>query len=296
MRTLSVPLDWEKGHVPIRNLHLADNLILALIHRKDLPPLVPRGDDCILPGDEVTVIGEAAAMQRLSEVFGIEQHPIRSVVLIGGTLIAEHLAYFLLQSKVHVRLVDIDAERCEELAEKFPEATILCRDGRDPQFFKAERISAADVLICCTHQDGTNLLVSALAQQMGCPKAIALISDPAYAPLVGKMGVQPALSARVGLFNRIVAILHEETILSIASLCHDEINLVELTVAASSKLIGIPLADLQDKLPKELLIAAIQTQGRVVIGKGSRILNPLDTIVVVCPKVLVPKLSLYFHG
>lgn len=296
MRTIRVPDLWDKGGLPISQLTLPDDLIAGLIQRKSAEGdhfLIPHGDDHILPGDQLTLVGKAKVMHQLHHVFQSEEAPLRSVVLVGGSPVAAHLAHFLCQQKIDVRIIEKKIQRCEELAERVPQATILNRDGRDPQLLQSERIQDADALVCCTHFDETNFFIASLAKELGCRKAIAQITDLKILPLLDKMGIIPALSARVNIANRIVSILDEETTLSIASLGGDAAKIVELKVAPSSKLVGIPLSDLD--LPKGLLIAVIESQGTVSIGRGNRVLRPDDIVIAICQPVQIPKLQQLFH-
>jgi trk system potassium uptake protein TrkA len=296
MRTVKIPDLWDKGGECIRDLQLPSDLIVGLIRRKmeeGEKILFPHGEDHVLPGDEVTLVGESKIMRQLHEIFHFSENRVRSIVLVGGTEVTEHLAFSLAAKKIPVRIVEIDAERCGDLAERHSEVTLINRDGCDAQFLQSERIQDADAIVCCTHQDGTNLLIAALGKELGCKKAIALIGDAGYAPILEKAGVVPALSARVNIANRILSILHEETILSVSSLCQDHAKIVELKVSPSSQLVGIPLADL--KLPKDLLIAVIESRGRVMIAKGNRILCPDDTVIVICHPHRIPQLPEYFH-
>lgn len=298
MRTLLIPDLWKKGLIPIQDLALPEDLIVGLIRRKISEGekiLFPHGNDHILPGDEVTIVGDAKIMRRLHEIFHFPKSRIRSVVLVGGSAVAVHLTHFLLSSGIHVRLIENDFLRCQELAERFPTATIIHRDGRDPHLHRSERIEDADALVSCTHYDEKNLLIASLAKQIGCPKTIAQITEPSFIPLLEKLGVLPALSAQVNVTNRLLSILHKENILSIASLSCDVAKIVELKVSVSSKLVGIPLAKLSAKLPKDLLIGAIESKGKVMVGRGNRILSPDDIVIAICHSYQIPQLQQLFH-
>lgn len=298
MRTVVVPDLWDKGGTAIRDLFLPEDLIIGLIRRKmdeGEQILIPHGKDHILPGDEITVIGESKAIQRLSELFHLQEKKVQSVVLVGGSTVAAHLAQFLSQQKVSVRIIESDADRCEALADLLPHATIIHRDGSDPKLLRSEQIQYADALISCTHYDGTNLLIAALAKEIGCPKAIGLIREARYAHLLEKLHVIPALSAQINVANRILSILHEETILSVSSLVHDLVKIVELKVGPTAKIVGVPLSDLSHLLPMGILIAVIVSQGKVMIGRGNRVFCPNDTVIALCHPEHIPHLQQLFH-
>lgn len=296
MRTIQIPDHWDRGGVPISQLALPEDLIAGLIRRKMAEGekvLIPHGADHILPGDQVTLVGEAKGMHKLHELFHSAKSPVRSVILVGGSPVALHLAQFLCQQKIAVRLIEKNGDRCQELAEILPHATIIHRDGRDSQLLKSEQVQEADALVCCTQVDETNFLIASLAKQLGCPKAIAQITNTQITPLLEKLEVRPSLSARVHVANRILSILDEETTLSVTSLCCDAAKIIELKVSPSSKIVGIPLADLD--LPKGLLIAVIESQGKVMIGKGHRVLCPEDIVIAICHPLQIPKLQQLFH-
>ena len=96
-----------------------------------------------------------------------------------------------------------------------------------------------------------------------------------------ELGITSAVSEQVNISNRVLSIVHAETIISISSLADNQARVTEIKVSADSELIGIPLSDLSAHLPKDLLIAVIENRGRVMIGKGNRILSPNDTIIVI---------------
>ena len=40
-------------------------------------------------------------------------------------------------------------------------------------------------------------------------------------------------------------------------------------------------AEMKGKLPKETLIAAVEKQGKIIVGKGDTVLSPYDTMIVI---------------
>ncbi len=292
MRTLEIPARWDKGGTPIKNLSLPDEFIIGMIRRKTIEGeklIFPHGDDQILPGDVITAVGETKAMTSAHKIFGITEPTVKSVILVGGSEVAEHLARFLIEQHIHVRMIECNLARCKELADTLPEATIINRDGADFGLLRAENVQNVDVLVSCTGNDATNLLIAGLAKEGGCSRAIALTSDPFMGALFEKLGIIPAFSSRHNTAQRLLSIISGKTILSITPTREDGAKIVELKIAPHSKAIGIPLSDLG--LPKDLLVAVIENKGRVMVGQGDRILSPNDTIVVICSSRHLEKLQ-----
>ena len=280
MRTLAIPKKWKKSSIPLKDLNFPEEFIVGLIRRKG-EVIFPHGDDQILPEDEVTVLGEMKVINHLHEFLDLEERNVGSIILIGGSSVALHLATFLLQQKITVRIVEKEHKRCEELADALPKATIIHHDGCDKNWLIVEQAQKADALVCCTSNDAINLLAAALAKQAGCEKTVALLSDQSLSSTLERLGVIPAWSARLNVTSRLLSILHEKAILSVRSICNDAARIVELKVSARSRAVGIPLSDLAQELPQDLLVAVIESQGKVMIGRGNRILCPNDTVILI---------------
>lgn len=288
MRTIVIPPEWKKSHLAIKDLNLPEELIISVIRKKgkEQTPdneeiIFPHGNDHIDVGDEITVIGQTNTMYQLHEFFSSKENIVSSVVIVGGSNISYNLARILEKLNISVKIIERDEKRCEELADILPKATIIHHDGTDINFLLSEQVQNAGAFIACRTDDETNLLLAMLGKKAGCKKVVALISDIKLAPLLRDMDIHFSVSERVNIANRIFSLLNEEKLISISSLYDNQANVVEMKVSKNSDLVGIPLADLSHRLPKDLLIAAIENKGQVMIGKGSRILSPNDTVIII---------------
>lgn len=301
MRTLIMPEHHLLCHHPLCELKLPENLLIGLIRRKSTVEedafekiIFPRGQDCLLPGDEVTLIGETKVMSQLSSLFGTPSKELRSAVIVGGTSVAMQICHVLDEEGVRVRLIEPDEERCRFLAEHLPHTTILNQDPTDLNFLSAEKIHLADVFVACTASNEKNILAGALAKQAGCAEVIAQVSDESYVPLLRRLGIFFTVSEKVSIANRVHAILQEESIISIASLYHNQAKIMEIKISSDSEIVGIPIADLGRYLPEGFLIALIENRGKIMIAKGSNILSPGDTVIVICQPEHIAELRKIF--
>ncbi len=114
----------------------------------------------ILPGDEVTLIGETKVVSEIHHYFGINVKPINSVVIVGGSLTDYILLKILLDINISVKLIDKDYDRCCYLAHELPNATIVHHDATDLQFLKEEKIGRAAVFVSCTRHDEINVMTA----------------------------------------------------------------------------------------------------------------------------------------
>jgi trk system potassium uptake protein TrkA len=286
MRTIILPEGWKNTDVPLSQLDLPKELIISLIRRKSISGkddiIFPTGNDFLLPFDEITVVGETKIMYELHTIFNCTERAIKTVVIVGGSSIALSLASVLERLKIKAKIIEKDERRCEELAEALSATTIINQDGTNVDFLQNEQIKKADIFIACTRDDKTNLLISLLGKQVGAKKTLTLISDIALSPLLRDLNVNFILSERVNIANKVLSIIHAEKIISIASLCENQAKVLEIKVSSDSHFVGIPLSDLRGQLPKKLIVAAIENKGKVMIGKGNRVISPNDTIIIIC--------------
>ncbi len=297
MRTFLIPESWPNEKTYLKDLSLPKEIIISLIRRRNPSGkehiIFPHGEDCILPKDEVTVIGETQTMYRIHHLFKFKspEKPIKSVVIVGGSPVALRLSYILEKLDIHVKIIERDEKRCEELADLLPESTVLHHDVQNLNFLLSEGVQNAGAFLACTNVDETNLLLALLGKKCGCPKVLALISDVSLVPVFRDLDITVSISEKVNLANRILSLVHGKKIISIASLCDNQAKVLEMKVSPESELVGLPLSDISSRLPKDLLIAAIENRGRIMIGKGTRILSPNDTIIVVTSAERVHELS-----
>lgn len=296
MRSIVVPDNWSKRNVAIQDLQLPQGLIIGLIRRKTSEGetvLYPHGEDTLEPGDEATLIGDAVRMSTLHELFETVEKRIKNVTIVGGTLVSLHLARLLLQHRVTVKIIEKTAARSRVLADLLPRATIIHRDPLDPLLLTEENVQAYDAVVVATEHDGDNYLIASQAKQLGCSKVISLVGNPSHVPLFEKMGIHTAPSGRVNMSDRLLAILHESSFRSVVTLPSESAKIVELKMSATSNVLGIPLSKL--RLPKDLLIAAIENHGKVMIGHGNSILCQDDTVIAICSNSRLEQLHQLFH-
>ncbi|MBS0615279.1 MAG: Trk system potassium transporter TrkA [Verrucomicrobia bacterium] len=285
MRTMVIPENFEYAGKPLASVHVSDHLLVGLIRRKIEKKesiIFPRGQDHLLPGDEVTFIGETHAMHKLPSLFGMGNKKIQSVVLVGGGGVAHHLCQLLLEQHIAVKVLEQDPRCSEELSRKFPEATILNHDGTDFAFLREEHVHSSDVFVAATPSTETNILAAALAKQEGCKEVIALISDESFTPLLQQLGITFVISERASISRQVHTILHDDAVIAVASLYDNQAQIMEVKISAESSLVGAPISDLSASFPSNFLIAMVENRKGIVVPRGNNVLAAGDTAIVIC--------------
>ena len=170
-------------------------LIVAVVREDEL--IIPTGKDILMPGDLIYFISEEKDLVDTLSIFDKHAEPVKRVMIIGGGRIGNRLAVQLEAQSIYCKIIEKNAQRCSELAEKLNKAIVLHGDGSDQNLLNEENIGDIDVVVTLTNDEETNILSSLLARRLGAGKAITKISKFSYFPLMTAIGIEQVVSTRL---------------------------------------------------------------------------------------------------
>lgn len=285
MRTIKIPQEWKHHGKTLKELcSTTRRFIVALIKRASPHEalIFPHGQDQLLSGDELTVIGDHHLQDDIDALLG-EGHDLpTSVVVVGGTLTGVLIAKALSEKGVHVRLVDTSKEHCYSLAKELPKIPLLYHPSADWDFFKSEKIDKVDACIACTGSEEKNMQLSLIAKDLGCPKVLSVFSDKASRHLAEKLGISHVVSPYITTCDHILTLTRQNSLSIIVSLYDQKAEIVGVKVSERSHVIGVPLAELGPHLPKEMLIGLVLSNGKIFAATGQHALSLGDELLIMC--------------
>ncbi len=80
----------------------------------------------------------------------VQTDQVRDTLIIGGSTTAYYLAKQLLTMGLDVKIIDKNRERCEELSDLLPKATIICGAGTDQDVLMEEGVNWMDSFVTLT--------------------------------------------------------------------------------------------------------------------------------------------------
>ena len=264
---------------PLRDLRLPENTLIAAIER-DERLLIPRGNDVLMPGDAVLVVGLIDTMPALERLFRRERSRLtQKVFIIGGSDIGEHLAQTLVGDGIDVVLIEQDRNRCYELVEFLgDDITVLHGDGTDIYLLEEEGIESADVFITCSKEDEVNLTAALLAKNLGVQRAIALVHRPDLASVCERLGVDVTLSPRLAVARQVLKYVREGEIVSIRPVLDGRGEFLEFIAVQDSRVVGKPLTEVN--FPRGANVCAVLGKNGAYVPRGDAVLAPGDRAVV----------------
>ena len=260
----------------IKDLGLPPGVRIASITRAGRTSLA-LADDTLDVGDRITLIGNGDEIDDVKELFQKGSPTKLGVVIAGGGETGYHLAKSLQGGRVGVVLLDADRDRCDFLSENLSSVTVVHTDATQRSHLEEERVGRADVFVACMADDEDNIMACVTAREIGTQSIMAVVERPDYAEVVGKLGIDHAVSPREVMARQVLSLLFRGPIISRTSIGSGGLNVVELLVREGAPCTEHVLANLQ--LPEKCLIAVIVHEDYVLVPGADDRLKPDDTVV-----------------
>lgn len=213
------------------------------------------------------------------------------IVVVGGGRTGSQLANHLYQQNHQVRLVEYRRDLLTRLHHELPTEIIYEGNAINPQVLEQAGLRQADVLVACTSEDATNLVICYLARTLfNVPRTIARVNNPRNAWLFGKeFHVDVALEAANILADLIQEEMSLGDMLTLLKLRRGRYSLVEERVPAGAKAIGVALKDLG--LPEQCVVAGIIRNGKLILPRGSTTFMQDDEVLALVDPESAKKLA-----
>lgn len=284
MRQLRVTKSPTSAGKTLKDIQLPPGTLVGAISRNGTT-IIPHGDSTIEPGDVVAFIGERDKIDKALAQFKGTEPKLQRVVIMGGGSIGLHLAQLLESRQIGVKILDWNLQRCNQIAATLKKAKVVCRDATTRTSLEQEHVDQSDVFVSCTSDDERNIMASVLAKEVGVTQTISVVHQPDFAPLVRKLGIDHAVTPRASVANRILRLVHQKTVASLAVLEEGEVEIVELTVSEGAHIAGRALKDVD--LPRGTLIASILRGDEVLVPKGNSIVWAGDSVILIASANLI---------
>ena len=266
-------------------------VVAAII--RDGKTIIPGGNDRIEVGDKVYLMVRKQDISEVENMFNLSSKLPELVFIIGGGNIGFNVAKRLELLGINVRLVEEDADHCDFLTENLENTLVLNFDGLEADVLLEEGIEKADLIITVTDNDASNILSSLLAKHHGAKKCITKINRHDFIPLLGKLGIDVALSPREVAADMILRYVRRGSIVSVTTIHGSEAEVIELKVPDRPKFKVVPLKSLS--FPKGAIVGAIVRQSQVFIPSGETTLQPDDNLIIFFTKEAIPHVEAFFE-
>ena len=246
--------------------------------------IIPKGNFRLEAGDNVYFTASSKEIAGFfKETTGSKG--TRSVMIVGGGMIAFYLAKELRRLGIRVKMVESNESRCRFLSENLNKVEIIHGDGTGQDLLVDEGLTRTDAFIALCGFDEQNIILAMFARSKGVKKVIAKVDKMPYYKMLRSVGVESIVSTRATTADQIVRYVRgmQNTVGGKVNKLHrivnDQAEALEFSVQSDFKALGVPLRNV--KLGKQIIIATIIRNNEIIVPDGNSTIEEGDTVIVV---------------
>ena len=129
-----------------------------------------------------------------------------------------------------------------------------------------------------TNDDKVNLLTCVLAKREGASRALSLINNQTYSPLMQSLGIDAFLNPRSTTVSHVLRHVRRGRIRGLQAVQDGAAEVIEAEALETSPLVGQPLREVE--LPDGLIVGAIARKGEVITPNGATEIQSGDKVVM----------------
>ena len=260
---------------------LKSNVLICAVERGS-EVVIPDGNFVMLGGDKISFIAPHADSAEFFHKAGIENNTVNTAMFVGGGKLTVYLAKALADTKIKIKIIEQDEERCRILSELLPHAMIIHGDGSDQKLLLEEGIRQTEAFASLTGFDEENILLSLYAASQSRAKLITKVNKIAFENVINALNLGSVIYPKMLTADIILQYVRamQNSMGSNVETLHQlgGAEALEFRVAAHH-LTGVPLQDMP--IRPDVLLCCINRKGRRIIPRGHDELQKSDTVIVV---------------
>lgn len=248
--------------------------------------LIPDGDYILKAGDKLHIAASHQNMEQFFKKIALRKEKIKNAMICGGGRVAYYLASQLCNLGMNVKIIERNRERCEELCELLPKATIINGDATEHDLLIEEGIEKTDAFIALTGMDEENIIMSLFASKQSVSKVIVKINEDRRAMMIDELGLDSIVSAKTATADAILGYVRARrnsqcsaNVETMYQLLDGRVEALEFIIKSENAYTGVPLKDLNLKVNN--IIACIARGRKIIIPNGDDSIQVGDSVVII---------------
>ncbi|MBD5092898.1 MAG: Trk system potassium transporter TrkA [Subdoligranulum sp.] len=206
-----------------------------------------------------------------------------NIIIVGDGKVGVALTEQLSQEGHDITVIDSNPKVLEQSMESY-DVMVVQGNCASISVLKDAGVEAADLLIAATSRDEINLLTCIVARKLGAKHTIARVRNPEYNEQIllmrEELGLSMTVNPEFAAAREIHHLLQFPSFLKRDSFARGRVEIVEIHVDETSKLMGIPLKRLEEIARVRVLVCVVERKGAVHIPDGNFTLQAGDNIYV----------------
>lgn len=265
--------------------NITNNILIVGVERGD-EVTIPNGAFELSAGDIISFVATRKECYSFLKSIGFKTNSVRSTIMIGGGKSAFYLADQLIKTGIDVKIIEKDANRCDELSELLPKATIINGDGINESLLEETGIRDVDSVVAMTGIDEENIMLALFARQISKGiKSVTKINKISFTDVINRLDLGSVIYPKQITAEAIITYARAKQA-SIGSnvevmyhLFDERAEAIEFKVMEKSDVTDRPLKEM--KLKPNTLLAFINRSGKIIIPSGNDSIEVGDSVMIV---------------
>ncbi|MDE7474202.1 MAG: Trk system potassium transporter TrkA [Duncaniella sp.] len=275
----------------LKELGMTEHSFHVAAIKRNHETIIPGGFDRLEANDIVYFMTTRDHVDSLVALCGKKQQKIRNVIIMGGSRIAVRLCA-MAGDEFNFKIMDMDRERCLELSEKCPDATIINADARDTDALLEAGIAEMDAFIALAESSETNILTCLSAKELGVVKTIAEVENLQFISEAEGLNIGTIINKKLLASSRIFQMLLDRDTSTSKCMALADAEVAEIIAKEGSKITRGAVKDL--RLSRDMTIAGLIRDGKGYLVSGNTVIRPGDRVVVFTLNGLIHKVEKIF--
>lgn len=264
-------------------IKLKSNVLICTVER-DEEAYIPNGNFVFKERDVISLVASHKDANDFFRKINYNSEAVKDAIILGAGDITHYLCN-ILGGSVSLKVIEKDYTVCEELSNQYRDVTVIHGDENDREILAEEGISGAGALISLLDGDEENILLSLFAKKNSKAKVVTKINRTDYDDIVKHLDLDTTIypksitSDMILRYVRATKNSYGSNIETMYNVIKGKVEASEFKVTADSPICSIPLMQLNFK--KDVLVAAILRSGTLIIPRGSDVILPGDSVVIV---------------
>ncbi len=259
--------------------------VLVCTIERDEEAFIAYGDFRFEARDVISIIADPKSAYNFFKRINYKAKPVNDVLIAGGGDITHYLCQILEKDGIRITVIEKDEERVESLTDRFSDVNVIYADAINQEVLMQENINRAEAFVSLTNLDEENILLSLFAKSVTEGKVVTKINRIDFDSVIGHLDLDTIIYPKNLTSDYIVRYVRAmnktmgTNLETLYQIIKGKVEAAEFIVKADSALTAEPLMRL--KLRSGVLVAAIVRNGKVLIPRGSDIIQQGDSVVIV---------------
>lgn len=207
------------------------------------------------------------------------------IIIVGCGKVGFSLAETLSTEGHAVSAIDVNDDALARLSTL--DLIAIKGNGSSYRTLQEAGVKDCDILIAVTNRDEVNLLCCLIAKKAGNCRTVARVRNPEYYQEIGfikdELGLALAINPELAAANYIYHLIRCPSAIELNIFAKGRVHMPSLVIPEGSAWDGKNLIEISGETPSPLLIAIVESHGKVIIPDGRTVLHAGDRISMVVP-------------